>query len=228
MTVAPEAPPVYARTEATTPTRARDRMRYDADVVHAILDEAFLAHISFTAFGQPHILPLAFGRDGSRVYVHVSSGSHLATAVRKAGDEGLPVSFAVTHADALVLARSAMHHSLNFRCVIAHGPLRRVTEPDELVRGWSVLLDHLVPGRSADTRPPNRKEAAQTGLFALELVEVAAKVRTHGLSEDEADLGLDHWAGVVPLRVVAGTPEADAGVSPELPAYLAAWTAEHS
>ncbi|MDI2125699.1 pyridoxamine 5'-phosphate oxidase family protein [Yinghuangia seranimata] len=228
MTVAPEAPAVYSRTGETTPTRYRDRMRYDADTVHAILDEALVGHVSFVASGRPHILPLVFGRDGSRVYLHVSSGSHLALAVRDAGEEGLPVSFAVTHADALVLSRSAMHHSLDFRCVVAHGPLRRVTDEAETAHGWSVLLDHMVPGRSADTRPPSAKEAAQTGLFALDLDAVAAKVRSHGLAEDEADLALDHWAGVVPLRTVADAPRPDAGVDGEVPAYLAAWLADRA
>ncbi|NUU24529.1 MAG: pyridoxamine 5'-phosphate oxidase family protein [Streptomycetaceae bacterium] len=218
-----EPPSVYARTEATTPTRHRDRMRYDADTVHAILDAGLLAHVSFTALGRPQILPLVFGRDGGRVYLHASSGSHLAIAVRHAGDEGLPVAFAVTHADSLVLSRSAMHHSMDFRCVVAHGPLRRVTDPDEVARGWSVILDHMVPGRYADTRPPNAKETAQTGLFALDLVDVAAKVRSHGLAEDEADMGLGHWAGVVPLRTAVGTPQADEGVTTAIPPYLNDW-----
>jgi hypothetical protein len=159
------------------------------------------------------------------VYLHASSGSHLAIAVRHAGPEGLPVSLAVTHADSLVLSRSAMHHSMDFRCVVAHGPLRRVTDPDEVAHGWSVLLDHMIPGRYADTRPPNAKETAQTGLFALDLVDVAAKVRDHGLSEDEADLALDHWAGVVPLRTAVGTPRPDDGVTAEIPAYLKEWLA---
>lgn len=217
---------IYPRTENTTPTRKRDRMRYDADTVHAILDDALLGHVSFTAFGAPQILPLVFGRHDSRLYMHVSSGSHLAIAVRHAGEEGLPVSFAVTHADSLVLARSAMHHSMDFRCVIAHGPLRRVTDPDEMALGWGVMIDHMMPGRYSDTRAPDRREAAQTGLFALDLVDVAAKVRSSGLSEDEADLALDHWAGVVPLRTVAGTPTPDAGVPDELPEYLRNWLAK--
>ncbi|MEU8140080.1 pyridoxamine 5'-phosphate oxidase family protein [Streptodolium elevatio] len=220
-----EPPSVYARTEATTPTRYRERMRYDAETVHAILDEAFLAHVAFTAFGQPQILPLIFGRDGGRLYLHVSSGSHLAIAVRHAGDEGLPVSFAVTLADSLVLSRAAMHHSMDYRCVIAHGPLRRVTDPAETARGWATMIDHLVPGRYADSRPPSPKEAAQTGLFALDLSDVAAKVRSHGLAEDAADRELGHWAGVVPLRTAAGTPRPDAGVEGEPPAYLKEWLA---
>lgn len=227
MAAAPEAPAIYPRTETTTPTRAKQRMRYDSDTVHAILDAAFLGHIAFTAYGQPQILPLAYGRDGGRLYVHVSSGSHLAIAVRHAGDEGLTVSFAVTHLDSVVLSRSAFHHSVDYRCVVAHGPLVRVTDPDEQVRGWSVLLDHMVPGRSADSRPPNRKEVAQTGLFALDLVEVAAKVRDHGLNEDPEDLALDHWAGVIPLRTVAGEPRPD-GVTPPLPEYLAEWGAQRA
>ncbi|WP_436772676.1 pyridoxamine 5'-phosphate oxidase family protein [Yinghuangia sp. YIM S09857] len=224
----PTTPDVYARTEVTTPTRYRERMRYDADTVHAILDEAFLAHVSFTAFGRPQILPLIFGRDAGRLYLHASSGSHLAIAVRHAGDEGLPVSFAVTLADSLILSRSAMHHSMDYRCVIAHGPLRRVTDPDETARGWATLLDHLIPGRYADSRPPNAKEAAQTALFALDLADVAAKSRSHGLSEDAADRHLDHWAGVIPLRTAAAAPRPDTGAPGEPPAYLKEWLARHA
>ncbi|WP_436791131.1 pyridoxamine 5'-phosphate oxidase family protein [Yinghuangia sp. YIM S10712] len=223
MVATPDLPPVYDRTTATTPTRNRDRMHYDADTVHAILDEAFLTHVSFQASGRPHVLPLIFGRHASRLYLHASTGSHLALAVRHAGDAGLPVSLAVTIADSLVLARSAMHHSMDYRCVIAHGPLRRVTDPDEVALGWRVLVDHLIAGRYADCRPPTPRETAQTALFALDLADVAARVRSHGLSEDAADLGLDHWAGVIPLRTTPGTPRPDDGVSAEPPAYLRRW-----
>ncbi|UGQ12881.1 pyridoxamine 5'-phosphate oxidase family protein [Yinghuangia sp. ASG 101] len=229
MTAVPDpSPPAYDRSPATTPTRYRDRMRYDADTVHAVLDDAFLAHVSFVASGQPQILPLIFGRHASRLYVHASSGSHLALAVRDAGDAGLPVSLAVTIADSVVLARSAMHHSMDFRCVVAHGPLRRVTDPDEVALGWRTMIDHLIPGRYADSRPPAPRETAQTGLFALDLVEAAAKIRSHGLSEDEADRTLDHWAGVIPLRTTAGTPRPDNGVTTEPPTYLTHWLGTHS
>lgn len=215
--------PAYDRSPATTPTRYRDRMRYDAETVHAVLDDAFLAHVSFVASGRPQILPLIFGRHASRLYVHASTGSHLALAVRDAGDAGLPVSLAVTIADSVVLARSAMHHSMDFRCAVAHGPLRRVTDPDEIALGWRVMIDHVVPGRFADSRPPAPRETAQTALFSLDLVDAAAKIRSHGLSEDEADLDLDHWAGVIPLRTAAGPPRPDTGVTTEVPAYLTQW-----
>lgn len=223
MAATPDLPLAYDRAPATTPTRYRDRMRYDADTVHAVLDDAFLAHVSFVADGRPQVLPLVYGRRASRLYVHASTGSHLALAVRDAGGAGLPVSLAVTIADSVVLARSAMHHSMDYRCVIAHGPLHRVTDPDEVPLGWQTVIDHLVPGRYADSRPPAPRETAQTALFALDLADVAAKVRSHGLSEDEADLGLDHWAGVIPLRTAVGTPRPDSGVTTELPAYLRRW-----
>jgi nitroimidazol reductase NimA-like FMN-containing flavoprotein (pyridoxamine 5'-phosphate oxidase superfamily) len=217
----------YSPTAATTPTRHRGRMRYDEDTVHAILDDAFLAHVSFVADGRPHVLPLAFGRDGRRLYLHVSSGSHLALAVRDAGADGLPATVAVTHVDALLLARSAYHHSLNYRCVIAHGPLRRVTDEAEIPRGYTVLVDHLVPGRSADSRPPNRHELARTALLALDLAEVAARVRSGPLAEEPEDMGLAHWAGSVPIRLAAGTPvpEPDLAGPATVPEYLDRWVA---
>lgn len=219
---------MYDRAPSTTPTRYRDRMHYDADSVHAVLDDAFLAHVSFVADGRPQILPLIFGRHASRLYVHASTGSHLALAVRDAGDAGLPVSLAVTIADSVVLARSAMHHSMDFRCAIAHGPLRRVTDPEEVALGWQVMIDHVIPGRYADSRPPAARETAQTALFALDLVEAAAKTRSHGLSEDEADRSLPHWAGVIPLRTAAGAPRPDDGVTADVPAYLTRWLADRS
>jgi nitroimidazol reductase NimA-like FMN-containing flavoprotein (pyridoxamine 5'-phosphate oxidase superfamily) len=212
----------YAPTAATTPTRKRDRMNYDADAVHAILDEVCTGHISFIAHGLPQVLPISYGRSGSRLFVHGSTGSHLALAVRAAGAEGLPVSFAVTHTDRLVFSRSQMNHSADYRSVIAHGRLCRVHGEAAQREGFSAIIDHMVPGRSADCRAPDRKELAMTALFVLELDQVAARARTHGLSEQERDVDLPHWAGVVPLSVRAGTPQSEQAV----PDYLARWLAD--
>ncbi|MET7303095.1 pyridoxamine 5'-phosphate oxidase family protein [Embleya sp. NPDC005575] len=211
----------YPATAATTPHRHRDRMHYDVEAVHAILDAGFLAHVSFTLGGRPQLIPLAFGRDGERLYLHTSSGGQLALAARASGAEGLPVAVSVTHVDSVVLSRSAMHHSMDYRCVIAHGPLVHVTDPEEQLHAYRVIIDHLVPGRADDVRPPNPKENAQTAVFRLELDQVAAKIRDHGLAEDPDDLDLPHFAGVVPLTTTRGPVHPDR--DQEIPAYLAKW-----
>lgn len=211
----------YAATEATTPTRYRERMRYDADSVHAILDAGRIAHVSFVLDGRPQLIPLVFGRDGDRLYLHTSSGSRLARTVRASGEDGFPAAVSVAHVDSLVLSRSAMHHSMDYRCVIAHGALRHVREPAEQVRAFRVIVDHMVPGRFDDCRAPSPKEIAQTSVFRLDLDQVAARVRDHGLSEDPDDLELPYWAGVVPLVTAPGTPRPD--TTGPVPAYLAKW-----
>ncbi|WP_406278854.1 pyridoxamine 5'-phosphate oxidase family protein [Embleya sp. NBC_00896] len=211
----------YAAAEATTPNRHRDRMRYDVEAVHSILDAGFLAHVSFTLADRPQLIPLAFGRDGEHLYMHTSSGSQLALAVRASGAEGFPAAVAVTHVDSLVLSRSAMHHSMDYRCVIAHGPLTYVADPAEQLHAYRVIIDHLVPGRADDCREPNPKENAQTAVFRLDLDRVAAKIRDHGLDEDPADLDLPHWAGVVPITTTRGPARPDTGQ--DTPAYLTKW-----
>jgi nitroimidazol reductase NimA-like FMN-containing flavoprotein (pyridoxamine 5'-phosphate oxidase superfamily) len=129
-------------------------------------------------------------------------------------DSGLAVSIAVTHVDGLVLARSAFHHSVNYRSVVIRGTARQVTDPDDLADGFARLVDHAVPGRSADARPPDAVEMRQTMLLEVPLVDAAVKARTGGPIDDEADLDLAVWAGVVPLTMVAGPPEP----APDLPA----------
>ncbi|MGW1995135.1 pyridoxamine 5'-phosphate oxidase family protein [Embleya sp. NPDC001921] len=211
----------YPATAATTPYRHRDRMHYDVEAVHAILDAGFLAHVSFTLGGRPLLIPLAFGRDGERLYLHTSSGGQLALAARASGAEGLPVAVSVTHVDSVVLSRSAMHHSMDYRCVIAHGPLTYVADPDEQLHAYRVIIDHLVPGRADDVRQPSPKENAQTAVLRLELDQVAAKIRDHGLAEDPDDLDLPTYAGVVPLTTTRGPIRPDR--DQEIPAYLAKW-----
>ncbi|MYW01057.1 pyridoxamine 5'-phosphate oxidase family protein [Streptomyces sp. SID3343] len=211
----------YPVAAATSPNRHRDRMRYDVATVHAILDAGFLAHLSFVIDGRPQLIPLAYGRDGESLYLHASSGSQLALAVRASGAEGFPVVAAVTHVDSMVLSRSAMHHSMDYHCVMAHGGLKHVADRAEQLHASRVIIDHLVPGRADDCREPNAKELAQTSMFRLDLDQVAAKVRDHGLAEDENDLDLPYWAGVAPLATVRGPLRPDRDQEP--PAYLAAW-----
>jgi nitroimidazol reductase NimA-like FMN-containing flavoprotein (pyridoxamine 5'-phosphate oxidase superfamily) len=216
------ADPTYAPTPRTVPTRYRERARYDRVTVHAILDEALICHVGYTNAGRQVVLPTMHARLGETLYLHGSTGS--GPMVTAAGSpDGLPVCVTVTLVDGLVLARSAMHHSLEYRSVVAMGNARLVTDRDEKLRGLAAVLDHVASGRAADSRPPNARELAATAVLALDLVEVSAKVRTGGPIDDADDIALPHWAGVVPLTTTAGTPvpadDLDAGVL--LPSYLA-------
>lgn len=213
----------YTPSDRTVPTRSPDRASYDRDLVHAILDEAYVCHLGFVRDGAPVVLPTLYARVGERLYVHGSTGSRPLRAAGQA-DPGLPVCLTVTHVDGLVLARSAFHHSINYRSVVVHGVAHDVTDPEEKRQALDALVDHVVPGRSADSRPANKKELAATAVIRLDLDEVSAKLRTGGVNDEPEDLALPHWAGVVPVRRTYGTPDADPGLAPgtELPGYLAA------
>ncbi|GAA3935237.1 pyridoxamine 5'-phosphate oxidase family protein [Streptomyces gulbargensis] len=220
-------PDTYPPTDRTVPTRSRDRASYDKDLVHAILDEGSVCHLGFVRDGAPVVLPTLYGRVGGRLYVHGSTGSRpLRTAGRGEDAPGLPVCLTVTHVDGLVLARSAFHHSLNYRSVVVHGTAHQVTDPEEMRTALDALVDQVVPGRSRDARPANAKELAATAVLRLDLAEVSAKVRTGGPNDDPEDLALSHWTGVVPVRNGYGTPEPAADLDPSvaLPGYLAALT----
>lgn len=217
----------YVPTPRTTPTRARERVSYDRELVHSVLDAGYLCHLGFVRDGAPVVLPTLYARAGERLYVHGSTGSR---PLRDAGrpevraDGGMPVCVTVTHVDGLVLAKSAFHHSVNYRSVVVHGVARRVTDPQEKRAALDALVDQVVPGRSADSRPANAKELAATAVLRLDLDEVSAKVRTGGVDDEPEDLSLPHWAGVIPVRRQYGTPLPDAALSPgiALPGYLAA------
>lgn len=211
---------MYAITPRTTATRLRERVSYDAGLVHSILDEAWVCHLSFVVDGEPRVLPTLHVRIGDVLYVHGSTGSR---PLRGARPQGIPVSVAVTLLDGLVLARSQFHHSANYRSVVAHGTATEVTDPAEKSAVLTAIVEKIAVGRAADTRPPTPKEIAQTSVLALPLAEVSAKVRAKGVGDDEEDYALPHWAGVVPLRLVAGEPEPDEGVT-GVPDYLRAVT----
>lgn len=187
--------------------RAPERGHHDRRTIDAILDAGFVCHLGFVHDGHPTVVPTIYGRDGDTVYVH---GSVASRAMRA---EVLDVCLTVTHVDALVLARSGFHHSLNYRSVMVLGEARRVTDGDEAVHALAVITDHVVPDRWAHTRAPSPKELAATAVLSLPLDLASAKVRAHGVSDDEEDLDGPWWAGLVPLATVAGAPEPD----PQLP-----------
>ncbi|MGW3054875.1 pyridoxamine 5'-phosphate oxidase family protein [Streptomyces goshikiensis] len=213
----------YEPTDRTVPSRSRERARYDRETVHSMLDQAYLCHLGFIRDGAPVVLPTLFGRVGERLYLHGSTGSRPLLATAKA-DPGLPVCVTVTHVDGLVLARSAFHHSLNYRSVVVHGTAHQVTDEAERRLALNALVDQVVPGRSADSRPADAKELAATAVIRLDLTEVSAKIRTGGPNDDPEDLDLPFWSGVVPVAPAYGTPVPAADLAPGIaaPDYLAA------
>lgn len=213
-------PTSYAATGRTVPTRSADRAHYDQDVVHAILDAGYLCHLGFLRDGAPVVLPTLYVRIGARLYLHGSTGSR--PMLNATVEGGLPVCVTVTHVDGVVLARSAMHHSLNYRSVVAHGTAQPIRDPEEKAAVLRALVDQVVPGRAADSRPANAKELAATAVLALDLDEVSAKIRTGDPVDETGDLSLPHWSGVLPVRSTYATPVPAQNLDPDvaLPDYL--------
>ena len=210
----------YRPTDRTVPTRRKDRARWDRELVHAILDEGFICHLGFVRDGAPVVLPTLYGRVGDRLYVHGSTGSR---PLRGSGqDGGLPVCLTVTLVDGIVLARSAFHHSINYRSVVVHGVAHEVTDPAERAVALDAMVEHSVPGRADDSRRANEKELAATAVVRLDLEEVSAKVRSGGPGDEEEDLALPHWSGVLPVTNGYGVPVPADNLDPaiEVPGYL--------
>jgi uncharacterized protein len=213
--------PAYPPTSRTVPTRYRERARYDRATVHEILDEALICHVGYLNAGQPVVLPTTHARLGEVLYLHGSTGSGPMLAAAGSA-EGLPVCVTVTLMDGLILARAALHHSMQYRSAVVMGSARLVQDRDEKLRAMAALLDHVAYGRSDDSRPPNARELAATAVLALDLVEVSAKVRDGGPVDEDEDMTLPHWAGVVPLTLTAGAPVPAVDLDPAvpLPPYL--------
>jgi hypothetical protein len=209
----------YQRTERTRLRRLPERAAYDRDTVHAILDEGFICHVGFVLDGQPFVIPTGYVRAADTLYLHGSTGSRLGLR------PGMDVCATVTLLDGLVLARSAFHHSMNYRSVVVLGRTRALTGPDEKEAALRALVEHIVPGRSDAVRGADRRELAATAVLALPLAEVSAKVRTGPPVDDEPDYDLPIWAGVLPLRQVADPPVPDDRLDPSLdvPAHVATW-----
>jgi RimJ/RimL family protein N-acetyltransferase/nitroimidazol reductase NimA-like FMN-containing flavoprotein (pyridoxamine 5'-phosphate oxidase superfamily) len=208
----------YPQTARTTALRDRGRVSYERATAHAILDEAYLCHLGFVVDGEPRILPTLFVRVDETVYLHGSTGSRPLLAARTA--EALPVCVTVTLLDGFVYGRSHFHHSANYRSVVAHGPAHLVHDADEKRRALAALIEKVASGRYADSRPPTRKELAETAVLALPLREVSVKARVGGVVDEPEDHDLPYWAGVLPLRLTPGVPEPDAGVTVPVPDYL--------
>jgi uncharacterized protein len=210
--------------DALTPTtratvrRKRERGAYDRDLIHAVLDEALLAHVGFVADHGPVVLPMTYVRIADDLYLHGAAGNDM---LRHLAD-GVDVCVTVTLLDGLVFARASFHHSMNYRCLVLFGRATRVTDAAELQAMAAGLLDHLAPGRSADARPPTEQELRATLVLRLPITEGSAKVRTGGPIDDTEDLELPVWAGEVPMRLIAQSPVADANApsTTPVPSYI--------
>src|SRR5690554_185192 len=189
--------------------QAPKRASYDRALVHSILDEGYVAHIAFVVDGLPVALPMFYVRDGDSVLLHGSRKSRL---MKHLGD-GAPLCLTVTHLDGLVLARSAFHHSMNYRSVMVHGRAERVTG-EEKALAMALITARVREGRSSGERPVNVQEGKATEMLRLPIIEVAAKVRTGGPVDDEEDMALPVWAGVIPMRLVFGESVRDGASAP--------------
>lgn len=223
----PDAPPPATQrptplqpTERTSLRRSKERAGSDREALHEILREGMFCHLGVIIDGAPLVLPTAYGVDLDRgqdgtLYLH---GSVAARSVVAAPEQTICVT--VTHADGLVLARSAFHHSVNYRSAVVFGVPRLVTDPEEKLHGLNRIVDHLVPGRSSASRPPNRKELAKTSVLALSLTEASVKTRSGGANDEDEDLDLPYWTGVIPLRVVADEPITNDDCDLLVPAHI--------
>ena len=210
---------MYQATERTRVRRLPERAAYDRETVHAILDEGFVCHVGFVVDAQPYVIPTGYARAGETLYLHGSTGSR--PGLRPA----MPVCVTVTLLDGLVLARSAFHHSMNYRSVTVLGRTRLVGDPGEKEAALRAFVEHVVPGRSDEVRGGDRRELAATAVLAVPIEEASAKVRTGPPKDDEEDYALPVWAGVLPLALVPGDPVPDARLDPAVPVppHVSAW-----
>jgi len=206
-------------TDRTRLRRKADRGSHDRAVIEAILDEALICHVGFAVDGRPSVIPMIHARVDDRLYLHGAAGNHLLRALA----DGIEVCVTVTLLDGLVLARSAFHHSMNYRSVVIFGAAERVDDADEKLRAVEAVVEHVVPGRCGDTRPPTPEELRATLVVRIPISEASAKIRTGPPIEEPADLDLDHWAGELPLRLTPGTPVPDGDVRAPVPDHVQAW-----
>ena len=199
----------FPQTERTTLKRLPKRGAYDRQLVYGILDEGFICHVGFTVEGQPFVIPTGYARVDEQLFIHGSQVSRMLRTL----SSGIDVCVAVTLVDGLVLARSAFHHSINYRSVVMFGRARIVDDREAKLAALFAFSEQVIPGRWNDVREPTEQELKATTVLALPLVEVSAKVRTGPPIDDEEDYALNVWAGVLPLRIAAGAPISD----PRLP-----------
>jgi uncharacterized protein len=206
-------------TTRTTVKRHPERGDYDRDVIDAILDEALMCHLGFVVDGQPFVIPTIHARDGDILYIHGSPGSRMLRTAKT----GVDICVTATLLDGLVLARSVYNHSMNYRSVVVLGRAHEVTDLDEKLRAMQCVVEHVVKGRWNDARQPNEGEIKGTTILSLPLDEASAKIRSGPPVDDEDDLALPVWAGIVPLRLEPSEPTAADGVDGPPPPYASAY-----
>lgn len=198
-------------TARTKVKRLPDRGRYDRETIYPILDEAFICHVGFVVDGQPYVIPTGFARIGDDLYIHGSSASRMLRNL----SQGIEVCVTVTLIDGLVLARSAFHHSINYRSVVILGKAELVKDAEEKNRALEAFTEHVVPGRWTDVRWPTDLELKATSVLKLPIEEASAKVRTGDPKDDDEDYAMDIWAGVLPLSLQSGKPIDDSKMTHE-------------
>jgi nitroimidazol reductase NimA-like FMN-containing flavoprotein (pyridoxamine 5'-phosphate oxidase superfamily) len=201
------------QTERTKLKRLPKRGHFDRETVYGILDEGFICHVGFAPEGQPFVIPTGYARVDDKLYIHGSQASRMLRTL----SGGVAACVTVTIIDGLVLARSAFHHSMNYRSVVVFGRATLVDDREEKYAALLAFSEHIVHGRWADVREPTEQELKATTVLSLPLMEASAKVRTGPPLDDEEDYALPVWAGVVPLRLEAGEPIND----PRLPEAIA-------
>jgi len=199
----------FIQTERTKLKRLPKRGYFDRETVYGILDEGFICHVGFAPEGQPFVIPIGYARVEDTFYIHGSQASRMLRTL----SGGVDACVTVTIIDGLVLARSAFHHSMNYRSVVIFGRATLVEDREEKYAALLALSEHIVRGRWADVREPTEQELIQTTVLSLPLTEASAKIRTGPPLDDEEDYAMNVWAGVVPLKLVAGEPIND----PRLP-----------
>lgn len=203
----------FPETDRTKLKRLPKRGHFDRETVYSILDEGFICHVGFVMDGQPFVIPTGYARAGDKLYVHGSQASRMLRNLAS----GLDACVTVTLLDGLVLARSAFHHSMNYRSVLVFGRATIVDDPSEKMAALLALSEHIIRGRWADVREPTDQEMKQTTVLCLPLEEASAKIRTGPPLDDEEDYALPIWAGVLPLKLVAGEPVKDPLLTAEVP-----------
>ena len=194
------------KTERTKVKRLPDRGAYDRETINAILDEGFICHVGFVVDEQPFVIPTSYARIDDALYIHGSSASRMLRNLSK----GIDVCVTVTLVDGIVLARSAFHHSINYRSVVILGKARPVKNAEEKYTALKCLSDHIIPGRWEEVREPNELELKATSVLKLPIQEASAKIRTGDPKDDKEDYSMKIWAGVLPLSQAAGKPIPDA------------------
>ena len=199
-------------TDRTKVKRLPARGAYDRETIYPILDEGFICHVGFAIEGQPYVIPTGYARIGDDLYIHGSSASRMLRNL----SQGVDVCVTVTLVDGLVLARSAFHHSINYRSVVILGKAVLVEDPDEKGKVLEAFTEHVIPRRWPEIRWPNDLELKATSVLKLPIDEASAKVRTGGPKDDDEDYEMNVWAGVVPLGTKVSDPIPDEVLPPDI------------